>query len=40
MADVRWLGFEWERLRYASDYFDQLYEWAIKLDQRRQGLRR
>ncbi len=29
--DVRWLGFEWERLCYASDYFDQLYEWAIKL---------
>src|SRR5690348_3881202 len=30
-ADVRWLGFEWENLYYASDYFDQLYEWAIKL---------
>jgi glutaminyl-tRNA synthetase len=29
--DVQWLGFDWERLRYASDYFDQLYEWAIKL---------
>ncbi len=29
--DVRWLGFKWERLCYASDYFDQLYEWAIKL---------
>jgi glutaminyl-tRNA synthetase len=29
--DVRWLGFEWERLCYASDYFDQLYEWAIQL---------
>ncbi|MBZ5666972.1 MAG: glutamine--tRNA ligase/YqeY domain fusion protein [Acidobacteriia bacterium] len=29
--DVRWLGFEWERLCYASDYFDQLYEWAVKL---------
>src|SRR6202158_4103462 len=29
--DVRWLGFEWERLRYASDYFPQLYAWAIKL---------
>jgi glutaminyl-tRNA synthetase len=29
--DVRWLGFEWDNLRYASDYFDQLYEWAIKL---------
>jgi glutaminyl-tRNA synthetase len=32
MADVRWLGFDWEnRLFYASDYFDQLYEWAQKL---------
>ena len=29
--DVRWLGFDWERLCYASDYFDQLYEWAVKL---------
>jgi glutaminyl-tRNA synthetase len=29
--DVRWLGFDWEQLRYASDYFDQLYEWAVKL---------
>jgi glutaminyl-tRNA synthetase len=31
LDDVRWLGFEWEGLYYASDYFDQLYEWAIKL---------
>jgi glutaminyl-tRNA synthetase len=31
-ADVRWLGFDWEdRLFYASDYFDQLYEFAKKL---------
>jgi glutaminyl-tRNA synthetase len=29
--DVRWLGFEWDRLCYASDYFDQLYEWALQL---------
>lgn len=29
--DVRWLGFDWERLYYASDYFGQLYEWAIEL---------
>lgn len=29
--DVRWLGFDWERLCYASDYFGQLYEWAIEL---------
>jgi len=31
MEDVRWLGFEWDGLYYASDYFEQLYEWAIKL---------
>jgi glutaminyl-tRNA synthetase len=31
MEDVRWLGFEWDRLCYASDYFDQLFEWAIQL---------
>jgi glutaminyl-tRNA synthetase len=30
-ADVRWLGFDWERLCYASDYFGQLYDWAIQL---------
>lgn len=29
--DVRWLGFEWDALWYASDYFDQLYEWALQL---------
>ncbi len=29
MESVRWLGFDWgEHLYYASDYFDQLYEWA------------
>lgn len=31
MEDVRWLGFEWDGLYYASDYFQQLYEWAIQL---------
>lgn len=31
IEDVRWLGFEWEELRFASDYFDQLYQWAVKL---------
>ncbi|MFN7945558.1 MAG: glutamine--tRNA ligase/YqeY domain fusion protein [Blastocatellia bacterium] len=31
MEDVRWLGFEWDGLYYASDYFEQLYEWAIQL---------
>src|ERR1700720_207266 len=31
MKDVRWLGFKWDGLYYASDYFDQLYEWGIRL---------
>ena len=32
IEDIKWLGFDWEnRLFYASDYFDQLYKWAIKL---------
>ena len=31
MHDVRWLGFEWHELRHASDYFDQLYDYAIYL---------
>jgi glutaminyl-tRNA synthetase len=31
MEDVKWLGFHWDGLYYASDYFGQLYEWAIKL---------
>ncbi len=30
-TDVRWLGFEWENLLYASDYFQQLYDWAVQL---------
>jgi glutaminyl-tRNA synthetase len=29
--DIHWLGFDWEKLCYASDYFGQLYEWALKL---------
>src|SRR5580704_7100526 len=29
--DVKWLGFQWDGLFYASDYFDQLYAWAIQL---------
>jgi glutaminyl-tRNA synthetase len=29
--DVRWLGFNWDGLYYASDYFGQLYDWAVKL---------
>src|SRR5271167_499234 len=31
LKDVRWLGFEWDGLYYASDYFGQLYEWALQL---------
>ena len=31
MNDVRWLGFEWDALHHASDYFDQLYAWALHL---------
>ena len=31
---IKWLGFQWENERYASDYFDQLYEWAELLIQK------
>jgi glutaminyl-tRNA synthetase len=31
MEDVRWLGFEWDALYHASDYFQQLYEYALHL---------
>ena len=30
-ADVKWLGFQWDNLFYASDYFDKMYECAVKL---------
>jgi len=30
-ADVSWLGFKWETECYASDYFQQLYDWAVQL---------
>ena len=31
-ADIRWLGYDWgEHLRHASDYFEQLYQWAVAL---------
>jgi glutaminyl-tRNA synthetase len=33
-ADVRWLGFEWSGLHFASDYFEQLYEYAVDLIRR------
>jgi len=28
--DVQWLGYKWAEERYASDYFQQLYDWAVK----------
>ncbi|HPA34483.1 MAG TPA: glutamate--tRNA ligase family protein, partial [Anaerolineaceae bacterium] len=31
MEDAHWLGIEWEKVLYSSDFFDLLYEWAIKL---------
>lgn len=31
MEDVKWLGVQWDDLYYASDYFQQLYDWAIQL---------
>jgi glutaminyl-tRNA synthetase len=31
MEDVRWLGYQWDGLFYASDYFGQLHQWAIQL---------
>src|SRR5712675_36834 len=31
MEDVQWLGFKWDELFYASEYFGQLYEWAVQL---------
>ena len=34
--DIRWLGFQWARERYASDYFEQLYAWCQQL--MREGL--
>ena len=29
--DIKWLGFDWEKICFASDYFEQLFEWACKL---------
>jgi glutaminyl-tRNA synthetase len=31
MEDLRWLGFQWDGLYYASDYFGQLHDWAVQL---------
>jgi glutaminyl-tRNA synthetase len=33
MEDIRWLGYQWDNLYYASDYFGQLYDWAVQLIQ-------
>ncbi len=32
--DIRWLGFQWDKELYASDYFEQLYQWAMDLIKR------
>ena len=38
IKDVRWLGFDWEdRIFYASDYFKQLFQWAVQLIQQGQA---
>ncbi|MBO5438472.1 MAG: glutamine--tRNA ligase, partial [Thermoguttaceae bacterium] len=29
--DIQWLGFQWDKKFFASDYFDQLYDWAVQL---------
>ena len=29
--DIKWLGFQWAEEHYASDYFEQLYQWAVEL---------
>ncbi len=29
--DIRWLGFEWDNEHFASDYFDQIFDWAVQL---------
>jgi glutaminyl-tRNA synthetase len=36
--DVLWLGFNWDGEFYASDYFEQLYQFAVQLDQSRQSI--
>lgn len=35
--DIKWLGFQWEKECYASDYFEQLYEWAEMMIQKGQA---
>ena len=31
MEDIKWLGFKWDKVLYASDYFDDIYAAAVKL---------
>ena len=31
MEDIQWLGFKWDKVLYASDYFDDIYKCAVKL---------
>ena len=31
MEDIEWLGFKWAKVCFASDYFEQLFEWALQL---------
>jgi glutaminyl-tRNA synthetase len=31
MEDTQWLGIQWAKVTFASDYFDRLYEWAVRL---------
>ena len=31
MSDIEWLGFKWAKVLYASDYFDDIYNCAVKL---------
>jgi glutaminyl-tRNA synthetase len=33
-ADIKWLGFEWDNEFFASDYFDQLIQYAVQLIQK------
>ena len=35
--DIQWLGFQWDKELYASDYFDQLYAWAEQMIERGQA---
>ena len=35
--DIRWLGFQWDKELYASDYFEQLYQWAEQMIERGQA---